>query len=614
MRSLRETIESRSAILADGAIGTELYNRGIFINKCFEDANLNNPNLVRTLHQEYHDAGAMLLSTNSWGANTFKLQQHNLQEHVYEINKKAAELARDVCKAESWVAGAVGPLGVRIEPWGPTSFEAARKAFRDQVQALLDGGVDAIALETFSDLSELQQAVLATRDVSSDIPLIAYVTIDMGGRSAYGTPGEWFVKKLDEWPVDVVGLNCSVGPQPMISCLEKLQTLTTKPFAVRPNAGLPRAVDGRQIYMATPEYMARFTHEFFDNGVLIVGGCCGTSPTHVKAMAQEVRHVKALSLREPRYEVSEPEAQVEVSRIAAIEKSRWARKIANGEQVCSVELLPPQGIDPSKVIESSRALKKADVDAINIPDGPRATARMSAVLTAVMIEQQAEIETVLHYTCRDRNLVGMQSDLLGAQAVGLRNLLLVTGDPPKMGSYPNATGVFDVDAIGLTNMANRLNGGSDLGGQPIGSPCALSLGVGANPVHRDIEFELKRFEWKVKAGAEWAITQPVFDAEALYRFIDEIDKRNVHIPIVAGIWPLVSYRNATFMNNEVPGVEIPQTIIERMGRYKDAESARKEGVDIACEMVEAMKKTIQGVQVSAPFGRIDLALKVIGKS
>lgn len=620
-KNFRSVIDQAQPLIMDGALGTELYNRGVFINRCFEDANLSAPQLVKKLHEDYVAAGAGVINTNSWGANFVKLSKHNLHDKVEAINLKAVELAQAASGGKAWVLGSMGPLGVRIEPFGPTSFEEARNFFRQQAQALLSGKVDAICLETFSDLSEMQQAITAIRELEPDIPILGHTVITEDARSPYGSTVEWIIRKLDEWPLDVIGFNCSVGPQPMMSCIPKIRQLSSKPLSMRPNAGLPKHVEGRYIYMSTPEYMAHFAQEFFSAGVQFVGGCCGTSPEHIKAMANTLRYAKATQHTDS--EVQQVVAQVttisrdqdvkEQERIPLASKSAWSKAIAEGEQVFSIELLPPAGVDPTKIINRSKQVKEAGVHAINIPDGPRASARMSAMLTAVMIEQKAGIETVLHYTCRDRNLLGMQSDMLGAHAIGLRNMLLVTGDPPKLGNYPDATGVFDVDAIGLTNMVHRLNGGLDLGSRSIGEPAALSIGVGVNPVHRDLNYELKRFAWKVDAGAEWAITQPVFDVNALFEFLEYIEKNNIKIPIIAGVWPLTSYRNAIFMNNEVPGVVIPDDIIKRMEKPNDPEDAKKLGVEIANEMVQKLGKDVQGIQVSAPFGRIDLALSVIDR-
>lgn len=619
---LKQLIASGSPILMDGAIGTELYNRGVFINRCFEEVNLSAPQLMEQIHKDYVKAGASILSTNSWGANRLKLRAYNLEDRLRDINTQSAFLAKKAAGEGAYVLGSVGPLGIRIEPFGPTSFAEAKDLFKEQIKALYEGGVDGISLETFDDMNEIHQAILAAKEVCADLPVFANVIMTPDGHLPYGTPIPWVMEQLEKWDADVIGLNCSVGPQPMISMVEKIRDKLKKPLAIQPNAGLPKEVDGRKIYMSTPEYMAHFAKIFFQSGVQFVGGCCGTSPEHIKAMAAALRQAKAFGSAEKvvaQIKAQEGSLQVvslqqqEKPRVPLAEKSLWSKKIAANEKVFSIELLPPSGIDPSKIIEQSKILKQAGIDAINIPDGPRASARMSAILTAVMIEQQAGIETVLHYTCRDRNLLGMQSDMLGAHAIGLRNVLLITGDPPKMGSYPDATGVFDVDAIGLTNMVYRLNGGLDLGGKPIGQPCSLSIGVGVNPVHRDFDYEMKRFAWKVDAGAEWAITQPVFDTQALFRFLELIHKKNIVLPIIAGIWPLTSYRNALFMNNEVPGVSIPNDVMERMSKAKDPEDAKKIGVEIACSMIEALGGSVQGIQISAPFGRIDLALQVAGK-
>ena len=615
--NFKEFIATKQKVLMDGAIGTELYNRGFFINRCYEEINLTDKKVIRTLHHDYLKAGAQALLTNTWGANRLKLKTFSLANKLVEINTAGVELAQSVSKEVNlWILGSVGPLGVRLEPFGPTSYNEARDVFREQIKTLIVAGVSGISLETFSDLAELHQAILAVRDIDQEIPLLAHLAINENGQTLIGTPINWAAKKMSEWQVDILGFNCSVGPQPMLSYLDDILSNTQKPISVKPNAGLPKLVDGRRIYMCSPEYMAHFTQEFFAKGVQFVGGCCGTSPIHIKAMANVVRYSKAVNQldynREPKIEVNSLSDKQRKAKVSFEKKSEWSSIIAAGKKVYSVELLPPLGPDPTTIIKKAIALKKAGVHAINIPDGPRASSRMSAVLTAVMIEQQAKIETVLHYTCRDRNLLGIQSDLIGMHAIGLRNVLVVTGDPPKVGNYPDVTGVFDVDAIGLTNLASQLNNGTDLGGKEISMPLALSIGVGSNPVHRDFSYEMNRFRWKVKAGAEWTITQPVFDLEALYRFLEYINKERMTIPVVAGIWPLVSYKNALFMNNEVPGVVIPSSVMARMEKAKDAEDAKKIGVDIAARMVDEIKGNVQGIQVSAPFGKVELALGVLG--
>jgi len=621
MLSFREVIEKKIPLLLDGAMGTELYKRGMFINRSFEEANLSNRRLVLSVHKDYKDAGADALSTNSWGAGYYKLKDHNLHDKVYEINLEAAKLAREASAGELYVAGSVGPLGHRLEPFGMLGAADAFKAFKEQIRGLHDGGVDFILFETFTDLCELEQAIRAVKSIDADLPIFSCLAIELSGELMMGPPLEQSLAKLAGWGSDVVGLNCHVGPQPMLGAIKKLKGLIDRPLVIEPNAGLPKEVDGRTLYMATPEYFAEYTKNFLQEGVQFVGGCCGTGPEHIKVMAQTMRQYRAMSQAGDAgcatvrcVDVPDTKEDVaEMARVAFADKSRWSAKLARGEKVYTIELVPPAGITATKLLESAKAIKHAGIDAINIPDGPRASSRLSTIITAILVEQRVGIETILHYTCRDRNLIGMQSDMLGAHAIGLRNVLLLTGDPPKLGDYPNATGVFDVDAIGLTRMVRKLNGGIDLGGRPIGEPTALSMGVGVNPVHSDFDYEMERFRKKLEAGAEWAITQPVFDIRALERFFSYMAMHGLKIPVVVGIWPLTSLKSAQFMRNEIPGIEIPDSVMERMARAGSPQEGRDEGVEIAREMCAAVIADVQGVQLSAPFGRIDLALRVIGK-
>ncbi len=613
MKNFRDLLDSEGVYVFDGAVGTRLYDKGIYINRSYDELNIAAPDLVREVHEEYVAAGADIIETNSFGATRHKLQPYGLESKLREINIAAARLAREAAGDKAYVAGAIGPLGLRVEPFGPTSYDEAKEMFREQAEALLEGGVDLFILETFSELPLIEQAIRAVREVS-DLPIVAQMTIQMDGKTIYGDTPEHFTQKLDSLDVDIIGLNCGMGPNHLLNALEKMRKVTSKPLSAQPNAGLPRDVQGRQFYMGSPEYMAEFSRRFVQVGAKFVGGCCGTTPTHIKLIADGIRSIS------PRVSASsviksEPVTVLElkpedVHVVDPIERSRWSAKIARGEFVTSVEVLPPKGCDAEKTLESIRLLKDKGVDGVNIPDGPRAQTRMSAQATAVLVEREIGIEAVLHYCCRDRNLLGMMSDLLGAAALGLHNLLLITGDPPKMGPYPDATAVFDIDAIGLTNMVNKLNHGLDLGNNPIGKPTAFSIGVGVNPGAVNMEEEIKRFEWKVEAGAEYAITQPVFDTEQLKRFLDLIS--HVRIPIVAGIWPLISFRNAEFMHNEVPGVNVTEDILERMRVASDIskEAARDEGIAIARESLLAVRDDIQGVQVSAPFGNVKYALQV----
>jgi len=608
-------LDPQQVIVFDGAMGTMLYNKGVFINQCYDELNVRAPDLVRDVHKAYKKAGAEVLETNTFGANRIKLAQYGLESQVADINRAAARIAREVADDDILVAGAVGPLGIRLEPFGPTSLDEARTVFREQLQALKDGGCDLFILETFADVHEIEQAILAAHEVDPTIPVIAQMTIGSDCHTPYGVSVEDLTQSLDAFGADVIGLNCSVGPQIILDAIEKMAPTSRRKLSAQPNAGMPRDVSGRSMYMASPEYMATYAHHLVQAGAKIVGGCCGTTPEHIAAMVEGVR---PLSPRQPRVPARErrqaqpdlPPENPGVPPVPLADRSKWGGKIARGEFVTSVEIVPPRGVDASKMLRDTAALRDAGVDAVNVPDGPRAQSRMGALLTSVLIEQQVGIETVIHYCCRDRNLLGMLSDLLGAAAVGLRNLLLITGDPPKMGPYPNATAVFDIDAIGLTNLVNQLNHGLDPGGNAIGAPTQFAIGVGVNPAALDPAQELKRFEWKVEAGAEYAITQPVFDVEQLEKFLTTIE--HTRIPIVAGIWPLVSLRNAEFLANEVPGVVVPGRIIERMraASAKSKEHGVAEGIAIAREMLERVRPHVQGVQVSAPFGKVELALEV----
>jgi methionine synthase / methylenetetrahydrofolate reductase(NADPH) len=541
------------------------------------------------------------------------LHEYGLESKLREINIAGVKLAREAAGEEVFVAGAVGPLDLRIEPYGPTSFDEAKEMFKEQIAALLEGGVDLFVLETFSDLSEIRQAIKAVNELC-DLPVFAQMTIQTDGKTVFGADAEIIAARLDEYGADVIGLNCGVGPTHILTALEKMRSATTKKLAAQPNAGLPRDVQGRQFYMSSPEYMSKFAKRFIKAGASFVGGCCGTTPQHIKLIADSVRASSPRQLKTNKNITESAKVNeltpIDVKVIPAEERSKWSRKIARGEFVTSVEVLPPKGCDATKTLDSIRLLVDAGVDAVNIPDGPRAQTRMSAQATAILVEREVGIEAVLHYCCRDRNLLGMMSDLLGAAALGLHNLLIITGDPPKMGPYPDATAVFDIDSIGLTNMVNKLNHGLDLGNNPIGCPTAFSIGVGVNPGAINLEEEIRRFEWKVEAGAEYAITQPVYDTKQLRDFIKKIE--HVRIPIIAGIFPFVSSRNAEFMHNEVPGVVVTQKILDRMRKASDIskEAAREEGLQIARESLTEVRDLIQGVQVSAPFGNVKYALQV----
>jgi homocysteine S-methyltransferase len=593
-------------VLCDGAMGTLLLSKGIFIDRCYDELNLSQPDLIRAIHLEYLQAGADIIETNTFGANSFRLSKHGCVDRLAEINRRGARLAREAAKSfGGLVAGAVGPLGIRIEPLGKIALSEAREAFREQIAALNQEGVDLIILETFGYLEELHQGILAAREVNPDLPVVAQVTIDEDGNCLDGSSPEHYGPQLQAWGADVVGINCSVGPAPMFEAIERVRVVVSAPLSAQPNAGMPRAVDGRTIFLSSPEYMASYAEKFVLAGVSLVGGCCGTTPKHIHEMKGRLkrRHVPA---QKPSPKPQVVERPVEPPALG--ERSQLGRRIADGEFVIMVEVVPPKGTDGTKEIDGCRYLKSVGVDAVNIPDSPRASARLSNQALCLMVAQQVGIEPVLHYTCRDRNVLGIQSDLLGASALGIRNLICITGDPPKMGNYPDATAVFDVDAIGLVNIVHNLNHGLDIGSNPIGNGTKFVIGVGANPGVPNIDEEIRRFEYKVQAGAEYAVTQPVFDLRLLEDFLRRIE--HCRIPVVAGIWPLVSARNAEFMKNELR-VSVPEEIISRMNRATTADAARAEGVAIARDMLSAVRGMVQGAQISAPLGRYSSAVDVL---
>jgi homocysteine S-methyltransferase len=635
---LSRLLDPQAVVVFDGAMGTMLYAKGVFINQCYDELNLKAPELVRQVHAAYAQAGADALETNTFGANRFKLTQYGLETQVKEINHAAARIAREVAGDTKIVAGAVGPLGVRLEPYGPTSVEEARAAFAGQMAGLRAGGADCFIIETFGDVDEIAQAILAARDVDPAMPVIAQMTIGIEGRTPFGATPEDVARRLDALGADIIGLNCSVGPQGLLEAIERMAPVTRRKLSAQPNAGMPRDIGGRSMYMASPEYMATYARHLVQAGARVVGGCCGTTPEHIRAIAAGIRPLSPrVTTRTDAARGPSPGGSIGVRTtppgatssvpgpgeddaarrgipVPLAERSAFAARLAAGEFVTSVEIVPPRGVNAERMLADVAALERAGIHAVNVPDGPRAQSRMGAVMTSILIQQRVGIEAVCHYCCRDRNLLGMLSDLLGASALGLRNVLLITGDPPKMGPYPDATAVFDIDSIGLTNLVRNLNHGLDPGGNAIGEPTRYCIGVGCNPAALDAAVELRRFRYKVEAGAEFAVTQPVFDVAQLERFLHDVE--DFHIPVVAGIWPLVSARNAEFLANEVPGVVVPEEVITRMRRANDKsrEHAVAEGIAIARSMLERVRSAVNGVQVSAPFGRVELALQVFADS
>lgn len=609
MTPFTEALRER-VLVCDGAMGTMLYSRGVFINKSFDAMNLTQAPLVEAVHLEYVNAGADILETNTFGANRIKLASFGLADKLREINVAGAQIARRAAGDRAYVAGAIGPLGIRIEPWGKTGVDEAREYFREQAAALLEGGVDLFILETFRDLNEIGAAIDAVRSLT-DLPIVAQMTTEEDGNTLDGTPPERFAPELEKRGATVLGVNCAVGPGPMLETIERMEAVTGLRLSAQPNAGKPRDVEGRNIYLCSPEYMASYARRFILHNVRVVGGCCGTTPEHIRQIKAAVRgaHAQAQADAGAPKAVVRAGAAIVAPPVPREQKSHLARALAQGTFVLGVELLPPRGFEAEPAIQRARELKRYGVDVVNIPDGLRSGARLSALALALLIEQQAGIETVLHYACRDRNLLGIQSDLLGAHAIGLRNLLLITGDPGRVGDYPDATAVFDVDSIGLTNLVTRLNHGGDIGGQPIGAPTAFHVGVSVNPTASNMDEELRRFEYKVEAGAEFVITRPIFDLVGFEAFLKRIE--GAGLPVIAGVFPFDSARNAEFVANEVPGVRVPDALMDRMRRADGLDAAAAEGVAIGREIAAGLRHAVQGIQVSTQAGNIDAALGVL---
>ncbi|HSV27519.1 MAG TPA: bifunctional homocysteine S-methyltransferase/methylenetetrahydrofolate reductase [Sedimentisphaerales bacterium] len=610
-----EQLTASRVVIGDGAMGTMLYQSGVFLNACFDELSLSNPALVKRIHKGYVDAGSDIVETNTFGANEYKLARFGLAEQVEKINAAAAALAREASNGAAFVAGSIGPLGVELRDYSLITPDRASNAFMRQASALAEAGVDLFILETFSNIDELIAAIRALRRVAP-LPIIAQLTVGENHQTIYGEHVSAAVTRVAaESGVTAVGINCSVGPSSMLDTLEIIRKLTDKPISVAPNAGMPRTVDNRTLYMCTPEYMAEYAKRFYELGARIIGGCCGTTPAHIKEIARAVRAMdKAAAASTAAIQVG-PRHPVQVAERppgkALAEKSSLGLKLAAGMHVTSIEISPPRGTDLRATIDKAKLCASLGVDCINIPDGPRATSRLSALITAAKIRQETCIEPVLHFCCRDRNLISMQSDMLGAAAIGLNNVLIITGDPPKLGDNPDATGVFDIDAIGMTRITANLNRGLDISGNVFSPSTAVTIGVGANPVAADLKRELARFEQKVAAGAEYAVTQPVFDPGMLLHFLKEIEP--FRIPVIAGIWPFTSYKNAEFMANEVPGVVVPPVILQRMSTVSTKRESRAMGIRIAWEMMDAIGSHVAGFAVSAPLGNVKIALATLGK-
>ncbi len=602
-------------ILLDGAMGTEIYARGVFINRSYDEVNLTQPDIVRDIHASYLKAGADVLTTNTFGANRPRLQPHGLDGQLEEINRAAVKLAREVARDRAWVAGSIGRLGVRMRPFGPSSPGDSFQAFREQASILAEAGVHLFILETFGQLPELWQALRAVRSVC-DLPVIPCMTFQRRGpgreQPDHETPA-WAARSMASWKPTAIGTNCSNGPRDMLELIGEMVEVTDVPVAALPNAGLPQEVDGRTLYLAGPEYMAEYARRIVQRGASIVGGCCGTNPAITREMANFLKSIAPMRAR-PAAVVTAASAQPEQAREAkpVAERSRFAASLAEGSFCVSVELDPPRGVDPSRAVNGAALLREAGIDVVNIADGPRAVPRMGAPYLAQLVKQRHGIEPVVHVCCRDRNVLGLQMDLIGAHALGVRNILAVTGDPPKLGSYPDASAVFDIDAVGLIAFIQMLNRGLDFSGKPIGGQTSFFVGAGCNPGHIDLDLEVERYGRKVEVGAEFFFSQPVFEPEVLQRFLDRVDVFP-RVPFLVGILPIVSSKNAEFLHNEVPGMQIPDQVRDRLRAAPTREEQREIGISVAQEALRAVKDDprIQGAYIFPPFGSYRAVRRVL---
>ena len=617
MQPFREALAERT-ILFDGAMGTEIYARGVFINRSYDEVNLTNPDIVGEIHGSYLSAGADVITTNTFGANRMRLAPFGLVDRHDEINAAGVRVARKVAGDRAWVAGSIGPLGHALTPVGRLTPGEAYTCFRDQATVMAENGVDLFVLETFSQIGELWQAVRAVRAVC-DKPIVALMAFPMSGPDQTqfeGPSPELAAKTMESWRVDALGTNCANGPRGVLNIITRMSKVTSRPLVAMPNAGLPQMVEGRTLYLANAEYMAEYARRLAQSGVRIVGGCCGTTPAMVKEMRTFLRSIQPGI---PQRAISgggssaKAEPEVAIEPVPTAQRTELAAKLYSGKFCVSVELDPPRGIDAGHAVDGAAMLYRAGVDVVNIADGPRAVARMGPTALSHLVRGKTPtMETVIHYCCRDRNLLGMQMDLIGSHAMGLRNILAVTGDPPKMGTYPNATAVFDIDSIGLIHFVQQLNRGLDFSGRPIGGHTALFVGAGCNPGAVDLDLEAERFARKVEAGAEFFFSQPVFDQDLLYRFLEKTDgvKR---VPFLVGIMPLVSSRNAEFLHNEVPGMQIPAAVLNAIRAAPSKDAQREVGIEVARSTLFEVKQhpRINGTYVYPPFGSYKAVLRVL---
>lgn len=620
-RDFRSTLAER-IVLCDGAMGTMIYAQGVYINQSYDNLNLVRPHLIKNIHNQYLNAGAEVLETNTFGATRGRLAAFGLADKVREINLSGARLAIEASEGKAWVAGAIGPLAQPIAPHGELSVAEAHEQYREQITALLEGEVDLLMFESFDQIEMLVAGIEAARRLAPEIPIIAQVRFGMNIETRFGNSPREAAQILARLPVDVIGTNCGAGAEEVLQVVEQMRDACDRPISAQPNIGFPRNVEDRMLYLATPEYLMEFTRRMIQKGARLIGACCGSTPEHIRSIRSSIRMIQPGAARDaveaiPSVIASETavapsdSSRKELRPLGARTSSRLAGRLRRGEFVVSIEIDPPLGTELGRTLEAARICRDAGVDCINIADGPRASARMGPVDMALILNREiGDIEPLVHFCCRDRNILGLQADLIGACALGLRNVLVITGDPPKMGNYPFATAVYDVDAIGALRIGSRLNSGHDLAGAPLRGPATeLFLGCGANPGAIDLDIEIARLEEKIEAGAEYILTQPVYDIGRFEVFLSRI--AYIRVPILLGILPLASFKNAEFLNREVPGMEVPKAILERMKRCEGKDTARREGIAIAREALGQCHPHVAGTYIMPPFNRVESALEVL---
>ena len=588
-------------------MGTQLHARGVSFERSFDELNLTEPRIVEEIHRAYIAAGAELIETNTFGANRFKLARHGLEHKVREINLRAVKLAREareIAGEPTFLAGSVGPIGQQLAPIGRISLAQAQGAFKEQIEGLLEGGADLLVLETFTNLPELLAAVAAARE-TTDLPIVAQMTFAEDGLTLSAEEPSQVVQALERAGVDVIGVNCGVGPQVALQVLETMRPLTKLPLSGQPNAGLPARVEGRFFYFATPEYFGTYARQAADLGVAYIGGCCGTTPAHIAAMRAALR--PASHKPAAQHPPAQPAISIDLTPADQLPPTPFAQRLHDGAFAISVEIDPPRGLNPAKCIAGAQLIKDAGADAINIGDSPMARVRMNALSLAVMIQAQVGIDTLIHFTSRDKNLMALQAELIGAHALGIRNIIALTGDPPRIGDYPSATGVWDVDSIGLIKVLKRLNQGYDWLGTSIGKPAAFTIACAVNPTAEDLDQEIARFKQKIEAGAHVAMSQPLYERETLERFFEKSGP--IPIPFLLGVLPLQSSRHAEFMHNEVPGIVVPKQLRDRM--RKAGENGIAEGLQQSRQLLEETKDLVQGVYLMPSFGRYEVVAELV---